>query len=259
MNRGPLYTVLFALAVALVCSVLVSSAAVSLAPRQAENQALDREERILEVAGLLPTSGAITREVVRAQFEARIRPRIIRLETGEADTSVDVEAFDPRRVVKDPKTSRVAPANAAQVLRVPTHARIYEALDDAGGIERVILPIEGKGLWSTLYGYLAVDRDGTTVRGLIYYAHGETPGLGGEVDNPRWRALWAGRKIFDAHGAVRLQVVKGRAGPPEADPHRVDSISGATLTTNGVTHMLAFWMGEHGFGPYLAGLRGGSR
>jgi Na+-transporting NADH:ubiquinone oxidoreductase subunit C len=122
-------------------------------------------------------------------------------------------------------------------------------------LKAIILPIEGKGLWSTLYGYLALAPDANTVVGITFYDHGETPGLGGEVDNPRWQALWPNRKAYDARGNAALRVKKGRAGPPEEDPHQVDGLSGATITSRGVTALIQFWLGDDGFGPYLASHR----
>ena len=67
---------------------------------------------------------------------------------------------------------------------------VYELRDDAGALDLVVLPVHGLGLWSILYGFVALDADLETIRGLTYYEHKETPGLGGEVDNPRWKSLW---------------------------------------------------------------------
>ena len=133
---------------------------------------------------------------------------------------------------------------------MPDDGLVYEVVKD-DEVEAIILPIEGMGLWSTLYGYIALDADVNTIEGITFYEHGETPGLGGEVDNPRWKALWPGRKAFDERGNVKIQVKKGPAGPPSEDPYQVDGLSGATLTSRGVTNMLHFWLGEEGFGPYL--------
>jgi Na+-transporting NADH:ubiquinone oxidoreductase subunit C len=105
--------------------------------------------------------------------------------------------------------------------------------------------------------FATLDADLTTVRGLTYYEHLETPGLGGEVDNPRWKALWPGRRVFDGGETVTIEVIRGRAGTPQADPHRVDGLAGATMTSRGVTNMLHLWLGEHGFRPYLDRLRSG--
>jgi len=120
-----------------------------------------------------------------------------------------------------------------------------------GAVEKMILPIEGKGLWSTLYGFLALDADARTIRGITFYQHGETPGLGGEVDNPGWKARWAGRQAFDEQGEVRIEVLKKEAGPPEEDPYHVDGLSGATITSRGVNELVRFWLGPNGFKPYI--------
>jgi len=112
-------------------------------------------------------------------------------------------------------------------------------------------------MWGTVYGFLAVDKDGTTVRGLTFYDQKETPGLGGEIGNPKWQALWQGRKAFDENWNPKLTVIKGPAGTPADDPHRVDGLSGATITSNGVSRLMAFWLSKEGFGPYLRKLREG--
>jgi Na+-transporting NADH:ubiquinone oxidoreductase subunit C len=191
---------------------------------------------------------------VQALFEEAIRPRVIDLETGEESTDVDTSGYDQRSAAKDPETSRPAPRNPAKVMRVPNDGLVYEVVR-SGVVESIILPIEGMGLWSVLYGYIALDPDLRTIRGITYYEHGETAGLGGEVENPRWKSLWTGRKAFDERGNVKIRVKKGAAGPPSEDPYQVDGLSGATLTSRGVTNMLQFWLGENGFGPYLARLR----
>ena len=153
------------------------------------------------------------------------------------------------------ETGRPAPENMAGVQRLPRQALVYELRNAAGQLDLVILPISGMGLWSTLYGFIALDADLETIRGITYYEHLETPGLGGEVDNPRWKALWPGRKAFDDDETVSIEVIRGRAGAPEDDPHRVDGLAGATMTSRGVTNMLQLWLGEHGFRPYLDRLR----
>ena len=119
----------------------------------------------------------------------------------------------------------------------------------------LILPIEGKGLWSTLYGFIALAPDTTTIQGITFYEHGETPGLGGEVDNPTWKALWVGRRAYDDDWQPAIEVMKGFAGPAAEDPNRVDGLSGSTLTARGVTNLVQFWLGENGFDPFLERLR----
>jgi Na+-transporting NADH:ubiquinone oxidoreductase subunit C len=123
-------------------------------------------------------------------------------------------------------------------------------------VEKLILPIYGKGLWSTLYGFLALEKDLKTVSGITFYQHGETPGLGGEVDNPNWKGKWQGKQAFDDSGDVIIKVIKGAVipGAPDAD-HQIDGLSGATLTARGVDNLVQFWLGENGYGPYLQQIR----
>ena len=98
---------------------------------------------------------------------------------------------------------------------------------------------------------LALEPDGNTVRGLTYYDQKETPGLGGEIGNPKWLALWNGRKVYDENWEPQITVIKGRAGPPDKDPWRIDGLSGATITSNGISRLTRFWMGRDGWGPFL--------
>jgi Na+-transporting NADH:ubiquinone oxidoreductase subunit C len=254
------YIIGFAALVCLVCSIVVSSSAVSLRPLQLENKELDRQKQVLRVAGLLEEGEAADAARIKQLFDESIDPRAVELSTGVYDESVDPTTYDQQKALKDPDTSRRADPNKAGVQRVPNKAVVYHKIVD-GELEMLILPIEGKGLWSTLYGFIALAPDLTTIEGITFYQHGETPGLGGEVDNPSWKALWDGRQAFDQEGDVAIEVIKGHAGPPSEDPYRVDGLSGATITARGVSHLVRFWLSESGFGPYLdqmAEKRGGA-
>ncbi len=256
MHASATYNLGFAAAVCVVCAVFVSSSAVSLRDRQAANQALEKQRNVLVAAGLATSDERPPPDEIAARFEA-ISQVVIDLETGEEVDGVDPDLFDQRAAAAGAETGRPAPENMAGVQRLPRQALVYELRNAAGGLDLVILPISGMGLWSTLHGFIAIDADLTTVRGLTYYEHLETPGLGGEVDNPRWKALWPGRRLFDDSAAVDIEVIRGRAGDPQADPHRVDGLAGATMTSRGVTNMLHFWLGENGFRPYLDRLMSG--
>lgn len=249
------YIVGFAAAVCGVCSIFVAGSAVALKDKQETNKILDRYEKVLTVAGLKEEGEKLPESEIRKRFEENIQQRIIDLDTGEyADDAVDTASYNQREASKDPAMSEPAPPNDAKVLRLPKYASIYHVMDGEK-VDKVILPIEGKGLWSTLYGYLALDSDAQTVSGITYYEHGETPGLGGEVDNPSWKGRWPGRKVYGEDGQVELRVIKGQAGTPEETPYTVDGLSGATLTSRGVTHMIMFWLGPEGFKPYLETFR----
>lgn len=256
MAHSTPYTVFFAAAVSVVCGVLVAGSAVALKPRQDENKVLDQRKQVIAVAGLACAADAASPDAINKCFEDNIKPTIIDLQSGAIVDDVDAGAYDMQRAMKDPETSIEAPPNEAKVLRLPKRAKIYRVV--AGGeVQGLILPVQGYGLWSVLYGFLAVDADASTVKGITFYSHGETPGLGGEVDNPLWKALWPGRKIYGPDGQVALRVIKGRAGPAAADPYSVDGLSGATITSNGVTKLVNFWLGEHGYKPFLTKFRDG--
>lgn len=241
-----------AFGVCLVCSVLVSAAAVSLRPAQEANKAIEKKRNILIAAGLMEEGKSID------ELYGKIRPRLVELATGEYVEGIDPESYDQRRAAKDPSMSDPVPPeqDIASIRRKARYAPVY-LVEGERGIEKVIFPIHGLGLWSTLYGFIALDaKDLNTIRGLVFYEHGETPGLGGEVDNPRWQALWKGKQAFDESGRVRIEVIKGKVDPnrPEAR-FQVDGLSGATLTSRGVDRMVKYWLGRNGFGPYLARLK----
>ena len=254
MQHSVGYTILFAGLICVVCAVLVSSSAVSLSEMQQANAALDKRKNVLLSAGLAQPSDKLDAARVQELFRV-VKPVVIDLQSGEAVPDMDPSTFDQRKARNDPDASRPAPPNNSSISRLPNQAVVYQVLNESGEMQMVVLPIEGYGLWSTLYGFLSLDADTRTVRGLTYYQHGETPGLGGEVDNPRWKARWPGRIAFDSAGETVIEVIKGQAGSPEEDPHRVDGLAGATITSRGVTNMLRFWLGENGFGPYLKRLR----
>ncbi|NJL28429.1 MAG: Na(+)-translocating NADH-quinone reductase subunit C [Thermoanaerobaculia bacterium] len=248
------YILIFSTIVCFICAIMVSGSAVTLRERQAVNEALEKQRNVLEAAGLVKPGEKVSREQVQKLFE-RVKPVIVELATGKESTDVDPATFDQQKAKKDPATSHEAPPNNSAIFRLPNHALVYHLLSEAGEVEKVVLPIEGYGLWGTLYGFLSLAADGRTVEGLTFYSHKETPGLGGEVDNPRWKALWPGREAYDASWQPKLAVVKGPAGSPADDPHHVDGLSGATITSRGVSNMLAFWLGPDGFGPYLEQFR----
>jgi len=254
MQHSTGYIVGFAVVICLICALFVAGAAVSLKPRQEANILLDRQKKVLAVAGLTEAGQKLSAERIAEIFDTAIQPKVIELASGAIDDSIDPETFDQQAAMSDPERSTPAPENGAKVQRLPHNAMVYDVVEN-GELKALIIPIEGAGLWSTLYGYLALSPDSTTIVGITFYEHGETPGLGGEVDNPRWKALWPGRRAFDERWRPVISVKKGIAGPVDQDPHNVDGLSGATITARGVTELVRFWLGPNGFGPYLESYR----
>jgi len=252
-------TLLVATVLCVVCSVLVASAAVGLRTRQEANKLEDQRKNVLLAADLFDEEKNQPEEV-NDIFHERIERVLIDLETGEPATSgaVDPETYDQRKASRNPKLSApVEPPNGlGGIKRREKYAFVYEAKDQSGRIDQLVLPIYGKGLWSTLYGFIAVDSDGNTVRGITFYEHGETPGLGGEVDNPHWKALWNGKKLFDESGQIEIDVIKGVVSEgTENAQYKIDGLSGATITSNGVEQLVRYWVGPDAFGPFLEKLR----
>lgn len=242
-----------ALALCVVCSIVVSTAAVVLKPAQEVNKTRDLKRNILMAAGLYDAGLTI-----EEQFQ-RVDSRVVDISTGEYATDIDPEGFDQRAAAKDPATSVVLDSDAdiASIVRQSRYAMVYLVNDEAGDLSKVILPVHGYGLWSTLYGFVALESDGNTISGLGFYEHKETPGLGGEVDNPRWKDLWKGKQVY-RDGAVAISVVKGSVDQgSDAANWQVDGLSGATLTSRGVSNLVQYWLGADGFEPYLRNLREG--
>ena len=257
MEFTPARTIGFASIVCFVCAILVASAAVGLKDKQRENEILDRQKKVLDVAGLLKGNTSPDATQIKSTFTDRIAPKLVSLKEGGCEGE-EAAKFDQMKASKDPEKSVVAPKNKAKVGRLPNCAMVYLVRNesDKNKNDTLIIPVEGKGLWSTLYGFIALDTNGVDIKGLTFYKHGETPGLGGEVDNPKWKAKWVGKKAFKPNSpAPVLSVKKGQAS--RDDLYSVDGLSGATITSNGVTHLLQFWLGEHCFGPHLKSITGG--
>ncbi|WP_324734155.1 Na(+)-translocating NADH-quinone reductase subunit C [Pseudomonas paeninsulae] len=250
-------TLTVALLVCLVCSVFVAGAAVALKPTQVSNRLLDKQRSILAIAGLGDAS--MSSAQVKDMFKGTITAKLVDLRSGKFTDAKDPVTFDPLKSSKDPKLSSVLPAkqDIASIKRLEHYTTVYVVEKD-GQVDTVILPIRGYGLWSTLYGFIALKGDLNTVAGMGFYQHAETPGLGGEVDNPKWKGQWPGKTLFDQDGKLAVAVVKGGVDPqsPKA-VHQVDALAGATLTSKGVDNLLKFWLGQNGFGPFIANLRAG--
>lgn len=248
-------TLLVALAVSLVSSVFVAGSAVLLKPVQIENRLLDKQRNILAIAGL--GAASLSTEEVKELFASRIKAHVVDMQTGDYADTFDPMTFDPLKSARDPELSDAVPTakDIALIKRRERYTTIY-TVEQNGRLESLILPVRGYGLWSTLHGFMAIKNDLKTVVGFGFYQHAETPGLGGEVDNPKWKALWPGKTLFDESGKPIIRIVKGNVDPASPSAlYQVDALAGATLTSNGVDRLLQFWLGEQGFGPYLSKLR----
>lgn len=245
-------TLAVALTICFICAILVSFAAVALRPLQANNKALDMKKNILDVAGLLQDGTDVNKA-----FDELIEAKLVNLETGDYVDDMNAADYDQRKATKDPAQSVAIPADKdiASIKRKAKIAKVY-LVKQGDRIQSIILPISGYGLWSTLYGFLALEADGRTVQSINFYDQAETPGLGGEVVNPKWRALWKGKKVYNESGDPVLTLIKGGVDTSKpGSEYKVDGLAGATLTSVGVSNLIKYWMSNEGFAPYLEKMR----
>ncbi|MCI2283255.1 Na(+)-translocating NADH-quinone reductase subunit C [Colwellia sp. MSW7] len=243
-------TLVFVFIICLVCAALVSISAVGLKPLQQANKLLDKQTKILEASGLLEKAGS---DIV-GTYAKFVEAKMIDLKTGkiiEGDTDIFEERADARDASKSTKPEN----DIAGLSRRADRAVIYLVKNEEQQLDTIVLPIVGSGLWDLMYGFIGLAPDLNTVRSVVYSELKETPGLGAEVLNPKWKALWPGKKMYNEQGEAAIHLVKGGAKP--GDVNGVDALSGATLTSNGVTRTLQFWLGDEGYGPFVTRFKEG--
>ncbi|NNK32897.1 MAG: Na(+)-translocating NADH-quinone reductase subunit C, partial [Xanthomonadales bacterium] len=236
---------------ALVCSSLVSAAVVVLRPIQLENQLLERSRHIVQLSGLV-ADGETGDDEMLAAYRALDR-RILDIDAGRFEGDYDADTFDMRRAANDPELSVAVPANLdrAALGRRSRFAPVYIVWGE-DALERVVLPVSGNGMWSMLYGFIALESDLNTIAGMTFYEQNETPGLGDRITQPEWLAQWQGRQILDSRGEQRFRVGEGRIDPDsDLARHEVDALTGATVTADAVTGLITYWFGDHGFAGLL--------
>lgn len=241
-------TLIIAFLVTFTASIFVSVVAVTLHPFHVANLKNERQARLSAMVAALPGMGDILTGAEVDYMEVHI----VDLASGEFATGIDPAAFSQREAARDPAFSSAIPAEAdvAGIKQRADFAQVFILRKD-GNIQLVVLPVRGVGYQSMLYAYLALEADTNTIAGLTFYEQGETPGTGARIEELEWLALWPGKQLADENGEIRISVVRGEA----VGLFEVDGISGATRTSNGVSNMLHFWLGDYGFGPFLAKLR----
>ena len=246
---GKVLTVAFVLCV--VCSILVSAAAVGLSSRQERNKIEEKRKNILQAAGIY-----VADVPVDDQF-SNIQTRIVDLQTNSFNFDIDAASFDSRSAARDSETGYRIPSEL-DLAAIKTRSRYMDVylLMEGDALQQLILPVHGKGLWSTMYGFISLADDFSTVNGFAFYEHGETPGLGGEIDNPNWKKQWPGKKIYDDAGTTRIEVLKGVVDKSSENAiYQADGLAGATLTARGVGNLLTYWLGDDGYKPFLEKLK----
>ena len=252
----PLRALLTVLVTAVVCSAIVSGSVVLLRPIQLDNQLLERSGIIVHLTGLLPTGGSAEDDELLKLFKS-LDTRVVNVDEAAFDEVVDPYTFDARKAAGDPALSVVVPAaqDRAKLGRRSRYKVAYLVWKD-GALQRLILPIRGAGMWSMIYGYIALEPDFNTLAGVIFYEQSETPGLGDQISHDYWEQQWQGKQLYDGTGAMLFHVADGpvKTGSAAAD-YQVDALTGATITANAITAMMQYWFGANGYGPLLQHLR----
>jgi Na+-transporting NADH:ubiquinone oxidoreductase subunit C len=246
----PFYSVLV---LAFVCSALVAGAAVGLRPMQEANRIIDQKKHILYAAGLYDSTKSIE------EMFSPIETKVVELATGKfvSKDVIDPATYKQAKAAMTEKygQSLTSSEDIAKIRRLEKYSVVYLVVKN-GVTEQIILPVRGKGLWSTMYAYVSLDADMTTILGVSFYEHGETPGLGGEVENQNWQKSWEDKEIYKGDGEVALGFAKGKSSKSgDEAKYEIDGLSGATLTTQGVESLMEFWFGDHGFKPFITTMK----
>jgi len=267
---SPVNVIILALVLCVVCSLVVSTAAVGLRSLQDANVLLDKRANILSVAGFEDVASADINDI----FGKRFTVELIDMDTGMpaakeameamkaagkeyADEEETIAKYDQIWASKSKKPSvsdQLEKADDKTLIKYRekfSHVYVLKS-EDGSSVEKYVFPVRGYGLWSMMKGYLAVEPDLQKIAGLTFYEHGETPGLGGEIKSERFKSQWPGKQIYGEDGTVCVQVLKSAP----KDPYCIDALSGATITSTGVSYMMQYWMGPNGFGPYIEKRKG---
>lgn len=244
----------FATIVCLFCSLFVSTAAVSLRGFQKQNAENEKKVNILRAAGLAGAEERLSTKQINEKF-AQIIPLVIDLKTGEPARDKNPLTYNMYNAAQSDKEGHALTDDPAGIKRIAKEGLAY-VVADGDQISRLVLPIQGYGLWSTMYGFTALSfkDQQPTLTGITFYQHAETPGLGARITEPEWQEKWANIIPYDDNGNPHIDLVKVRSNEAK---NQVDAIAGATLTSNGVEHMMNFWLGEQGYKPLVDHIRNG--
>jgi len=252
----PIRALLTVLVTAVVCSFFVSASVVLLRPIQLNNKLLERSGNVLALTGLLPPDGEVDDDELLQLYKS-LDARVVDIDAIDLDSGYDPYTFDTRKATTDPELSVAIPPaeDIASLGRRSRYQTIYLVWRD-DELQRIVLPVRGAGMWSMLYGYIALESDFNTIAGMLFYEQNETPGLGDQIAKPHWQAKWVGKKLYEDSDQVLFHVAEGpvEAGASGAE-YEVDALTGATVTANAVTALIRYWFGPDGYGPLLSRLR----
>lgn len=248
-NESRTKTIAVAFIASTVCAVLVTGATVLLRPVQAQNRALEQQARL---EGLLAEIPGLS-QILAASDEMALSTVVVDLRRARAAQDVTPETLPGALADSTNWTALTPQEDVANLGSRADLKQIYLLRGPEDRVELAILPVSSTGYGGPIEAMIAIGEDMNTVAGLAVTAHNETPGLGARIDEPAWRQQFAGKRIADDTGTVRLSVARGAA----TTEYEVDAITGATRTSNAMARMLEFWLGPSGYGPLLSAIRRG--
>lgn len=244
-NSDPVKAMGMAAIVAACCALVVSLTAVTLRPMIEDNRLAARAGRMSSMLEGVPG-------IAELLDGGGIETFVVDLASGRI-SATDPATFDQNAAAADPERSTALSAadDLAAISRRENESLVWMVRDN-GEVKLLVLPVRGAGYQSTIRAYLALEGDLNTVAAFTVYEQGETPGLGSRVAEAEFSRSWTGKQISE-DGTIVIDASAGASGP-----HEVEMISGASVTTYGTVDMVHFWLGAHGFGPFIENLREGT-
>ncbi|WP_417270645.1 NADH:ubiquinone reductase (Na(+)-transporting) subunit C [Celeribacter sp.] len=247
-NESRTKTLFMAFVVSATCALLVSGATVILKPIQTANRAAEQQARLETLIAGIPGMSELL-----SQEGGALSTVVIDLDQGAVAKDVTPETLAAALEDSANWTGLTANQDIAGLGQRPNFAQVYFLRGADGDLSLALLPVSGMGYNGPIDAILALRADMNTIAGLAITGQSETPGLGARIEEPAWLAQFNGKSVADASGTVRFAVAKGVAG----SDFEVDGITGATRTSNAVTRIMRFWLGEDGYGPLLDAIQRG--
>jgi Na+-transporting NADH:ubiquinone oxidoreductase subunit C len=233
VQQSNTYIIVFSVVLTIILGLLLSGTSQVLGPLQQEAIALDKKKQILGAVISASEIEAMTPQQVNEFYSSRISATVVDL-SGKEITGVEAEKVEIAKDYKRPADQRQYPVF------------MFHAEGNPEAVESYIFPLYGAGLWDAIWGYLALETDMNTIGGITLAHASETPGLGARITEGEVQSRYVGKKIFDDSGLlVAVQMQKGEGKDYSADAHKVDGMSGATITGNGVNNMLKAYLGHY--------------
>ncbi|MCR9017347.1 NADH:ubiquinone reductase (Na(+)-transporting) subunit C [Aquiflexum gelatinilyticum] len=232
MQQSNTYIITFSIILTVVLGLLLSGTSQVLGPLQRKAEELDTKKQILGAVLDGDQLKAMKPEEVLTFYESRISSKVVDIEGKEVTQNPDGSPMVAEKVNVG-KNYKMAPENRL----FPVF--IFHAEGNPDSAESYILPVYGAGLWDEIWGYVALQTDLSTIEGVTFSHKGETPGLGARITSPDVQQRFQGKQIFDESGNLQsVAMQKGEGKDYSSDTHKVDGLSGATITANGVNNML---------------------